>query len=191
MMQTTTEEVLSIFESTGALLKGHFVLRSGRHSGHFFQCARVCEHLDRVGRLATLLLNKVGTVSFETVVAPAMGGLVIGQEVARQAGARFLFVEKDHNGDLQLRRDFRVAQGERVLIVEDVVTRGGRVQETLDIVSSLGAETVGVALLVDRSEGSASFGVPLFSLVELAFPTWDVGDIPPEIAAIPAVKPGS
>ncbi len=189
-MSETQAEVLRIFEETGALLNGHFVLRSGLHSGHFFQCARVCEHLDRVTRLAELLLEKIDTDAFDTVVAPAMGGLVIGQEVARQAGKRFLFVEKVDD-KLALRRNFKIADGERILVVEDVITRGGRVREALDIIKAEGGACGGVAVLVDRSQGKTTFEVPLTSLLELSFPTYEADKLPPELAALPASKPGS
>ncbi|KAF0093775.1 MAG: orotate phosphoribosyltransferase [Puniceicoccaceae bacterium 5H] len=184
------EEVLQIFKETGALLEGHFILRSGLRSAHFFQCARVCEHLDYVTRLVELLIPKLPTQDFETVVAPAMGGLVLGQEMARQLGKRFIFVEKDENR-LALRRNFKIANGERVLVAEDVITRGGRVQETLDIVESRGGETAAVAVLVDRSAGQAKFSVPLVSLLELEFPTYEPTQLPAHLRNIPAIKPGS
>lgn len=190
MAESTDQEVLGIFRESGALLEGHFILRSGLRSGHFFQCARVCEQLDKVTRLAELLLAKIDADSFDTVLAPAMGGLVIGQEVARQAGKRYLFVEKVDDR-LALRRNFKLAPGERVFVVEDVITRGGRVNEALDIVDAAGAEAAGVAVLVDRSEGQACFRVPLTALLAFSFPTYDPVDLPPELAAIPAVKPGS
>jgi len=183
-------EVLSIFEQTGALLKGHFVLRSGLHSGHFFQCARVCEHLDQVERLAALLLEKIADKSFTTVLSPAMGGLVLGQEIARQSGSRFIFAEKV-NDTLALRRNFRIAHDEKILIVEDVITRGGRVNESVEIVAGRGGFVTGVAVLVDRSEGRADFGVPLTKLLEISFPTFKPDEVPAELRAIPAVKPGS
>jgi orotate phosphoribosyltransferase len=125
-MDPSQEEVLDIFTRTRALLTGHFVLRSGLHSAHYFQCAQVCQHMDAVERLSGLLLAKVRASGwdFSTVLAPAMGGLVIGQEVARQAKARYIFCEKENNV-LVLRRGFRFAPQERVLVVEDVVTRGG------------------------------------------------------------------
>ncbi|QYY36411.1 orotate phosphoribosyltransferase [Ruficoccus sp. ZRK36] len=189
-MSDLQAEVLSIFKETGALLTGHFVLRSGLHSGHFFQCARVCERMKQVTRLAELLLEKVGTDTFDTVVAPAMGGLVIGQEVARQADARFLFVEKVDD-KLALRRNFKIEPGERILVVEDVITRGGRVREALDIVKAEGGNCTGVAVLVDRSQGQTTFEVPLTSLLELSFPTYEADKLPPELASIPASKPGS
>ncbi|WP_309385316.1 orotate phosphoribosyltransferase [Cerasicoccus frondis] len=190
MSDSVDQEVLQIFRDSGALLEGHFILRSGLRSGHFFQCARVCEQLDKVTRLAELLLEKIDTDSFDTVLAPAMGGLVIGQEVARQAGKRFLFVEKVDD-KLALRRNFKIADGERILVVEDVITRGGRVNEALDIVEAEGGAATGVAVLVDRSEGNASFRTPLTSLLEFSFPTYDPENLPPELAAIPAIKPGS
>jgi orotate phosphoribosyltransferase len=184
-------EVLDIFKSTGALLEGHFILRSGLRSGHFFQCARVCEHLDQVTRLAELLIGKLPDMSeVETVLSPAMGGLVIGQEVARQLGKRFIFAEKVDD-QLALRRNFLIKPGERVLVVEDVITRGGRVQEALDIIDSRGGITEAIAVLVDRSAGQAKFPVPLIFLLEMNFPTYEPDKIPPELRNIPAVKPGS
>ena len=119
-------------------MEGHFILRSGLHSGHFFQCARVCEHMDRVSELVEMLVAKLGSIEVDTVLAPAMGGLVLGQEVARQMKKRFIFAEKQ-DGNLVLRRNFKLSAGEKVLIVEDVITRGGRVQECIDIVKSTGA----------------------------------------------------
>ena len=189
-MDDVESEVLEIFTRTGALLQGHFILRSGRHSGHFFQCARVCEDLGAVTRLASLLLPKLRELDFRTVLAPAMGGLVIGQEVARQAGTRFLFAEKV-NDRLEMRRGFRLQPGERVLIVEDVVTRGGRAQECLKLVRDGGGLPVGLAMLVDRSEGQAYFDVPAVSLLKLGFPTYAPDEIPDSLKRIPATKPGS
>jgi len=183
-------EVLKIFEETGALLTGHFILRSGLHSGHFFQCARVCEHLDQVEKLATMLLDKVQDRSFTTVLSPAMGGLVIGQEVARVSKSRFIFAEKV-NETLALRRNFRIFHGEKFLIVEDVITRGGRVNECIDIIRGRGGVVTGVAVLVDRSEGKADFGIPMTSLLEMSFPTYKPEEVPAELRVIPAVKPGS
>jgi len=190
MANSTNEEVLQIFRDSGALLEGHFILRSGLHSGHFFQCARVGERLAMVTRLAALLLEKIDTSAFDTVLAPAMGGLVIGQEVARQANKRFIFAEKV-NDQLALRRNFQIAPGEKILVVEDVVTRGGRVNEALGIVKAADGLPVGVAVLVDRSGGEARFAVPLTALLAFTFPTYEPDDLPAALAAIPAVKPGS
>jgi len=189
-MDAVENEVLEIFTRTGALLQGHFLLRSGRHSGHFFQCARVCEDLGAVTRLASLLLPKLRKLDFQTVLAPAMGGLVIGQEVARQAGVRFIFAEKV-NDALAIRRGFQLKPGERILVVEDVVTRGGRVQECLRLIREGGGLPVGIGMLVDRSEGQAYFDVPAISLLKLGFPTYAPDEIPEALARIPAVKPGS
>ena len=191
-MDPIHEEILGIFTRTRALLKGHFVLRSGLHSGHYFQCAQVCQDMDAVGRLAELLLARVRKtgLEFSTVLAPAMGGLVIGQEVARQARARYIFAEKDNNA-LVLRRGFTIAPGEPVLIAEDVVTRGGRVLECVEIIRRAGGKAAGLAMLVDRSAGSARFDIPAVSLLELSFPTYPADALPDWLAKIPVEKPGS
>jgi orotate phosphoribosyltransferase len=189
-MDATQQEVLDIFTRTKALLQGHFVLRSGLHSGHYFQCAQVGQHLAEVERLAQLLLAKMQGVSFPTVLSPAMGGLVIGQELARQARARFIFAEKENNV-LALRRGFKIAAGEPVLVVEDVVTRGGRVLECLEIIRRAGGTPAGVAMLVDRSAGAARFDVPVFALLEMSFPTYPADQLPAWLAKLPVEKPGS
>ena len=189
-MESTDTEVLEIFTRTGALLKGHFVLRSGLHSGHFFQCAKVGENLTEITRLAEMLVEKLGGISFDTVLAPAMGGLVMGQEVARQTGSRYVFAEKVDDR-LVLRRGFKFMPGEKVLIVEDVVTRGGRVKECIDIIAASPAECAGIAMLVDRSGGQMAFEVPVRSILELTFPTYPPDQLPPELAAVPVEKPGS
>jgi orotate phosphoribosyltransferase len=189
-MDSVQQEVVDIFTRTKALLRGHFVLRSGLHSGHFFQCAQVCQDMPAVERLGTLLKQKLGALAYDTVLAPAMGGLVIGQEVARQSKTRFIFAEKENNV-LVLRRGFTFKPGEKVLVVEDVITRGGRVQECLDIIQKAGGTAVAVAVLVDRSAGQAKFSVPTYSLLEMSYPTYAADKVPPEIAKIPATKPGS
>ena len=189
-MDSPSSEVLDIFKRTGALLEGHFVLRSGLHSGHYFQCAQLCQHLDEVTRLAELLVAKLSALTFRTVLAPAMGGLVLGQEVARQTRSRYLFAEKENNV-LVLRRGFKLEPGEPVLIVEDVVTRGGRVLECLEIVRQAGGVPAGVAMLVDRSQGTVDFGVPTVSLFALSFPTFPADQLPEWLAKLPVEKPGS
>ena len=186
----TQDEVLQIFRDTGALLEGHFILRSGLHSRQFFQCALALQQMPVVEKLGAALAAKVKSLGAVTVVAPAMGGLVIGQEVARQLGVRFIFVEKE-DGKLVLRRGFKIAPGEKILVVEDVVTKGGRVQETIDIVRAHGGNVAGVAMVVDRSNGTTKLGVPLFSLIALQVETFDPDKLPPDLAKIPAVKPGS
>jgi orotate phosphoribosyltransferase len=189
-MDAIQAEVLAIFTRTRALLEGHFVLRSGLHSGHYFQCAQVCQHLDAIERLAALLVAKLADHQFTTVLAPAMGGLVIGQELARQTRSRYIFAEKE-NDRLVLRRGFQLTPGERVLIAEDVVTRGGRVQECVNILKQVGAVPVAIAMLVDRSAGTARFEVPAVSLLELSFPTYPADAVPAALAALPVQKPGS
>ena len=191
-MDASQQEILDIFTRTRALLQGHFVLRSGLHSGHYFQCAQVCQRMDAVERLAELLLAKVRAqgLKFSTVLAPAMGGLVIGQEVARQAKARYIFAEKENNV-LVMRRGFTLAAREPVLVVEDVVTRGGRAVECLNIVRQAGGVVAGVAMLVDRSPGEVRFDVPAVSLLELSFPTYAADAVPESLAKIPVQKPGS
>src|SRR6266568_2922496 len=160
----TEHEVLQIFRESGALLEGHFVLRSGLHSRQYFQCALALQQMPLVEKIGAALAEKVRQLKPATVIAPAMGGLVLGQEVARQLGVRFIFVEKEE-GRLALRRGFRISPGERMLVVEDVVTKGGRVQETIDIVRAHSGEVVGVAMAVDRSGGTVDLGLPMFSLI--------------------------
>ncbi len=189
-MQTTNDEVLDIFRNTNALLQGHFILRSGLRSEYFFQCAQVCQHMAEVSRLIELLKPKLESIQFKTVLAPAMGGLVVGQEVARQFGARYIFAEKE-NDRLVLRRGFKMDPDEPILIVEDVITRGGRVNEAIEIVKANGGKVAGIAVLVDRSQGKASFDYPLVSLLEMGYPTFDPENLPDHLKDIPAFKPGS
>jgi len=186
----TESEVLQIFRDTGALLNGHFVLRSGLHSRQFFQCALALQQMPIVEKLGGALAQKTQGLGAVTVVSPAMGGLVLGQEVARQLGIRFIFVEKEE-GKLALRRGFKISPGEKILIVEDVVTKGGRVQETIDIVRANKGQIVGIAMAVDRSNGIVKFGVPTFSLLAMQVETFEPGKLPPDLAGTPAVKPGS
>ena len=186
----TQNEVLQVFRDSGALLEGHFVLRSGLHSRQFFQCALALQQMPAVEKLGAALAAKTKPLGAVTVVAPAMGGLVIGQEVARQLGVRFIFVEKEE-GKLVLRRGFKIAAGEKILVVEDVVTKGGRAQEAMDIVRAHGGNVVGLAMVVDRSNGQTQLGVPQFSLIALHVETFDPNNLPADLQKIPAVKPGS
>ncbi|KAB2653619.1 MAG: orotate phosphoribosyltransferase [Verrucomicrobia bacterium] len=186
----TQNDVLQVFRDTGALLEGHFVLRSGLHSRQFFQCALALQQMPIVEKLGAALATKLKPLGAVTIVAPAMGGLVIGQEVARQLGLRFIFVEKEE-GKLVLRRGFKIASGEKILIVEDVVTKGGRVQETIEIVRANGGVVSGIGMVVDRSNGAVNLGVPMFSLIALQVETFDPAKLPPDLAKVPAVKPGS
>jgi orotate phosphoribosyltransferase len=183
-------EVLQVFRDTGALLEGHFILRSGLHSRQYFQCALALQFMPTVEKLGAELARKARPLNAVTIVSPAMGGLVLGQEVARQLGLRFIFVEKDE-GKLVLRRGFKISQGEKILVVEDVVTKGGRVQETVDIIRAHGGQVVGVAMAVDRSGGSVNFDLPMLSLLRLHVETFEADKLPPDLAALPAMKPGS
>ncbi len=186
----TDSDALQIFRDTGALLEGHFILRSGLHSRQFFQCALALQQMPIVEKFGAALAQKVGSLGVATIVAPAMGGLVIGQEVARQLGARFIFVEKEE-GRLVLRRGFKISPQEKILIVEDVVTKGGRVQETVDIVRAHGGVVAGVAMMLDRSNSTVNLGVPTFSLIRLNVETFAPDQLPPDLAKTPAIKPGS
>ncbi|MCI0534693.1 MAG: orotate phosphoribosyltransferase [Verrucomicrobiales bacterium] len=186
----TNNEALEIFKSSGALLDGHFVLRSGLHSRQFFQCALALQQMPVVEKFGSALSAKVRPLGAATVISPALGGLVIGQEVARQLGLRFIFAEKQ-DGQLTLRRGFKIAPREKVLVVEDVVTKGGRVFETIDIVRAGGGEVLGVAVLVDRSNGTVDFSLPFFSLIRLKVETFEPDKLPPDLLKIPALKPGS
>jgi len=186
----TQDEVLQVFRDTGALLEGHFILRSGLHSRQYFQCALALQQMPVVEKLGEALAKKVEKFQTVTVIAPAIGGLVIGQEVARQRRARFIFVEKE-DGKLVLRRGFKIERGEKILVVEDVVTKGGRVQETINIVHANGGYVVGVAAIVDRSNGAVKFGVPFVSLLSMEVEAFEADKLPADLARMPAVKPGS
>jgi len=186
----TESEVLQIFQDTGALLRGHFVLRSGLHSRQYFQCALALQQMPIVEKIGGALAEKVKQLEIATVIAPAMGGLVLGQEVARQLRSRFIFVEKE-DGKLVLRRGFKISPGERMLVVEDVVTKGGRVQETIDIVRAHAGLVLGVAAAVDRSNGTVNLSVPFFSLLSLQVEAFEPGRLPADLAAMPVIKPGS
>ncbi len=186
----TQDEVLRVFRDSGALLEGHFILRSGLHSRQFFQCALALQQMPVVEKIGQALAAKARPLGAVTVIAPAVGGLVIGQEVARQLGVRFIFAEKEE-GKLVLRRGFKMSTGEKILVAEDVVTKGGRVQETIDIVRAHGGAVAGVATIVDRSNGTVNFGVPFLALLSLRVETFKPDQLPPDLAKIPAVKPGS
>ncbi len=186
----TTEETLEIFRRTGALLEGHFILSSGLRSRQYFQCALALQFMPDVERLGAALAQKLRPLGAITVIAPAIGGLVIGQEVARQLGVRFIFAEKEE-GKLVMRRGFKIAPGEKILVVEDVVTKGGRVQETINIVRAHQGNVLAVAMIVDRSNGLVNLGAPMFSLLALQVEAFPADKLPPDLAKIPAEHPGS
>jgi orotate phosphoribosyltransferase len=189
----TDEEVLHEFRSCEALLEGHFKLSSGRHSAHYLQCARVLMNPDRAGRLALALAQKLPRElrgQIDVVVSPAMGGLIIGHEMGRVLGKDALFLERPE-GTFELRRGFRLDPGAKVLMVEDVVTTGLSSKEAIAAVAREGGEVIAEAALVDRSDGTADLGVPFYPLIDIHFPSYADGEIPPDLAAIPAIKPGS
>lgn len=184
-------DLLSLFRRTGALLDGHFILRSGLHSRQFFQCALLLQHTEIAADVCGRLADKLRGIDCDAVISPALGGIVVGQEVGRSLGKRHIFAEKEAGG-LVLRRGFQIGPGERFIVAEDVITRGGRVQETIDIVRAHGGHVVGVGVIVDRSGGTPpNFECPLVSLVALNVETFPADAIPSDLAAIPAIKPGS
>lgn len=186
-----SKDLLSLFRKTGALLDGHFVLRSGLHSRQYFQCAILLSHTDIAERVCKMLADKLREFDCDSVVSPALGGIIVGQEVGRSLGKRHIFVEKE-DGKLVLRRGFKINNGERFVVVEDVVTRGGRVQETIDIVRKGGGIVTAVAVIVDRSgDKKPDFGCPFVSLVEMNVENFAADKLPPDLAKIPVVKPGS
>ena len=188
----TASEVLDLFRQTNALLDGHFVLRSGLHSRQFFQCALLLRDTAIAARVCGALAEKLCGIDAACVISPALGGIIVGHEIARALGKPHIFAEKNDAGRLVMRRGFEVAPGTRYIVAEDVVTRGGRVQETVDIVRSLGGEVAAVAALVDRSGGTLpDFGCPFVSLAQLNAETFDPDKLPPDLAATPGIKPGS
>jgi len=186
-----SEDLLALFRKTGALLDGHFVLRSGLHSRQYFQCAILLQHTDIAAQVCGQLADKLRKFDCDTVISPALGGIIVGQEVGRSLGKRHIFVEKEE-GKLVLRRGFQISPGERFIVVEDVVTRGGRVQETIDIVRTHGGIVSAVGVIVDRSgDAKPDFKCPFVSLVEMTVENFPANDLPADLARMPTVKPGS
>ena len=186
-----SDDLLALFRKTGALLDGHFVLRSGLHSRQFFQCALLLQHTDVAADVCGRLADKLRRLECDTVISPALGGIIVGQELGRSLGKRHIFVEKDA-GILVLRRGFQIRPSERFIIAEDVVTRGGRVQETVDIVRAHGGKVAGIGVIVDRSGGQRpDYGCPFVSLMEMNVETFPADKLPPDLAATAAIKPGS
>ena len=187
------DEILSEFRASEALLEGHFLLSSGRHSAHYLQCARVLMDPMRASRLASALaatLPRELRQQIGKVISPAMGGVIIGHEMGRALGVEAMFVERP-TGTFELRRGFSLKAGEKVLMVEDVVTTGLSSREAIAAIEAAGGVVVAGAALVDRSGGTADLGVPFYPLVSLSFPTYAPDELPPELAATPAIKPGS
>ena len=189
----THEQVLNEFRDAGALLEGHFVLSSGLHSSRYLQCARVLMDARRAERLCASLAESVRAKvkdGIDLVASPAMGGVVVGYEMGRQLGVPAIFFERVE-GKLVLRRGFSIPKGSRVLMVEDIVTTGLSSRECIAGIAEEGGTTVGAACLIDRSGGKADLGVPLAALTTLDIPTYAADKLPPELAAVPAIKPGS
>jgi len=187
------EEILAEFRNAEALLEGHFVLSSGLHSPRYLQCARVLMDPARASRLASALAHGLPLEirkQISIVVSPAMGGIIIGHEMGRSLGLEAIFLERP-SGIFELRRGFRIEAGQKALLVEDVVTTGLSSREAIKAVAAAGGEVVAAAALVDRSNGLADLGVPFFPLVRLDVPVYEPEAIPPELAALPAEKPGS
>ncbi len=189
----TDEEILAEFRAAEALLDGHFILSSGLRSPRYLQCARVLMDPRRAERLAQALANKIPAEvrdQIEAVVSPAMGGVIIGHEMGRALAKPAIFVERP-DGEFGLRRGFSLDPGTKVLMVEDVVTTGLSSREAIQAVRDAGGDVIAEAALVDRSSGKADLGVPFFPLIRIDVPTYSAEDLPPELAAIPPIKPGS
>jgi len=189
----TDDEVLAEFRAAEALLEGHFILSSGLRSPRYLQCARVLMNPARAARLADALVARIPEAirsQIEAVVSPAMGGVIAGHEMGRALGLDAMFVERP-DGVFGLRRGFRLYPGQKILLMEDVVTTGLSSREAIKAVAEAGGEVIAAASLVDRSSGTADLGVPFFSLIQLDVPTYAADALPPELAAIPAIKPGS
>lgn len=186
----TSKEIESIFQKTGAMLLGHFKLTSGRHSDSYFQCARVLQYPEHTERLCRELAARFAGENVSVVIGPATGGIIVSYETARALGVRGIFTERE-NGEMSLRRGFSIEPGERVLVVEDVITTGGSVLEVIDVVRCLGGIVVGAGLLVDRSGGKVDLGVRKEALLVTEAISYDPAQCPLCRDGIPAVKPGS
>ena len=189
----TEDEILAEFRSVEALLEGHFLLSSGRHSAYYLQCARLLMNPERAGRIALAISQKIPRElrsEVQVVISPAMGGIIIGHEMGRALGVDAVFVERP-DGVFGLRRGFSLAPGTKVLMVEDVVTTGLSSREAIAAIEGAGGVVVAAASVVDRSAGTVELGVPFYPLIELNFPTYAADEVPPELAATEAVKLGS
>jgi orotate phosphoribosyltransferase len=189
----TEDEILAEFRNADALLEGHFLLSSGRHSAHFLQCARLLMNPERASRIAMALVQRIPRElrgEIQAVVSPAMGGLIIGHEMGRALGVDAMFVERPE-GIFGLRRGFSLEKGTKVLMMEDVVTTGLSSREAIAAINAADGDVIAAGAIVDRSAGQVELGVPFFPLIELNFPTYAPDEIPAELAAIKAIKPGT
>lgn len=189
-MSLNENEIFAIFRETGALLEGHFLLTSGKHSNVYFQCAKVLQYPDYTKQICELIAKQFESYEFETVVAPAMGGIIVGYEVARQLNKRFIFTEREDN-NMTLRRGFGLNENEKVLVCEDVITTGGSVYEVINIVKNHKANVVGVGAIVDRSGGKVKFDAPLYTTLQINAETYTPEDCILCRENIPVIKPGS
>jgi orotate phosphoribosyltransferase len=190
MTSVTGDTILNVFRRSGALLDGHFRLSSGLHSSGYLQCALVLQHPREAEALGAAIAARVGAMGAEVVLSPALGGIVIGQEVGRALGVRAIFAERQ-DGVLTLRRGFALRPGERVLVVEDVVTTGGSTRETIEVARAAGAAVLAAAAIIDRSGGNQGLDVSLYSLASLALPTYQPDSCPLCAQGLPITKPGS
>ena len=186
----TRDELLDLFRRSGALLEGHFRLTSGLHSSGYLQCALVLQHPHHAETLGRAIAARTRDLRATLVLSPALGGVVIGQEVGRALGVRAIFAERQ-DGVLTLRRGFVIGEGDRVLVVEDVLTTGGSTRETMQVALAAGGQVVGAASIVDRSGGAVRFDLPFVALLEIALPTYEPGTCPLCAQGLPVVKPGS
>ena len=187
-----SSELLDLFRSTKALLDGQFLLRSGLHSRQFFHCALLLQHTPIAARVCGALAEKLRDIDADCVISPALGGIIVGHEIARALGKPHIFAEKNDTGGLVLRRGFEIKPGTKFIVAEDVVTRGGRVQETIAIVKAHGGIVAAVAAIVDRSGGNLpDFGCRFIALTALNVEAFEPDKLPPDLAGTPAIKPGS
>jgi len=185
-----SDQVLDIFRETGALLQGHFILTSGRHSASYFQCAKVLQYPEHLQFFANEIVDYFRDLSIDLVISPAVGGIVLGTEVGRQLNVQTIFTERE-SGVMTLRRGFEILAGNNVLVVEDVITTGGSVQEVMNVAIKAGANIVGVGVLVDRSAGSVKLHDNQFCVTELEVVSYGADEVPEKLASIPILKPGS
>ena len=184
------DQLIEIFQKTGALLEGHFILTSGRHSSMYFQCAKVLQHPEYLHKFSKKIVNHFQDINIDIVISPAVGGIVLGTEVGRQLNKQTIFAEREQ-GIMTLRRGFEILPNYNVLVVEDVITTGGSVKEVIELVKSSGAEVAGVGVLVDRSGGKVKLHEKQFCVTELEAVSYGDDEIPEDLANIPVLKPGS
>lgn len=184
------KEILDIFRNTGALLEGHFILTSGRHSSSYFQCARVLQYPKHLTHFASMIAEHYKGTKIETVISPAIGGVVLGTEVGRLLNAQTIFAERK-DGEMCIRRGFEIARGQNILVVEDVITTGGSVKEVMDQVINQEGNIVGVGVMVDRSNGTVSLHENQFSIIALEATSYESDEVPDSLSAMPVQKPGS